>query len=47
MELLVSTLNKEIAKLMKNNVRLNAIGDLDMLPGKCHQELLNAIKNIR
>jgi undecaprenyl diphosphate synthase len=43
MELLISTLNKEIAKLMKNNVRLNAIGDLNMLPGKCHQELKNAI----
>jgi undecaprenyl diphosphate synthase len=43
MELLISTINKEIAKLMKNNVRLNAIGDLDMLPGKCHQELKNAM----
>ena len=43
MELLIGTLNKEIAKLMKNNVRLNAIGDLNMLPGKCHQELKNAI----
>jgi undecaprenyl diphosphate synthase len=43
MELLISTLNKEIAKLMKNNVRLNAIGDLDMLPDKCHKELNNAI----
>jgi undecaprenyl diphosphate synthase len=36
-------LNKEIAKLMKNNVRLNAIGDLQALPGKCHKELENAI----
>lgn len=44
MELLISTLNKEIAKLMKNNVRLNAIGDLDKLPGKCHRELLGAIE---
>jgi undecaprenyl diphosphate synthase len=43
MELLISTLNKEIAKLMKNNVRLNAIGDLNMLPDKCHKELDNAI----
>jgi len=43
MELLISTLNKEIAKLMKNNVRLNAIGDLNMLPDKCHKELNNAI----
>lgn len=44
MELLVSTINKEIKKLMQNNVRLNAIGDLDMLPGKCHRELLGAIE---
>lgn len=44
MELLVSTINKHIAKLMNNNVRLNAIGDLDMLPKKCHKELLGAIE---
>jgi undecaprenyl diphosphate synthase len=44
MELLISTINKEIAKLMKNNVRLNAIGDLNQLPAKCHKELSNAIK---
>lgn len=43
MELLISTINKEIEKLMKNNVRLNAIGDLAQLPGKCHKELNNAI----
>src|ERR1700712_1989625 len=44
MELLISTINKEINKLMDNNVRLNAIGDLDQLPGKCFRELNNAIK---
>jgi undecaprenyl diphosphate synthase len=44
MELLISTINKEIAKLMKNNVKLNAIGDLDMLPGKCNRELMAAIE---
>lgn len=44
MELLISTINKEIAKLMKNNVRLNAIGDLQALPGKCHRELVAAIE---
>jgi undecaprenyl diphosphate synthase len=43
MELLIGTINKEIDKLMKNNVRLNAIGDLDMLPKKCFNELHNAI----
>ena len=44
MELLISTINKEIKKLMQNNVKLNAIGDLNMLPGKCHRELLGAIE---
>ena len=44
MELLISTINKEIAKLMKNNVRLNAIGDLGQLPAKCYKELNNAIE---
>jgi undecaprenyl diphosphate synthase len=44
MELLVSTINKEIKQLMKNNVRLNAIGDLNQLPGKCNRELVSAIE---
>src|ERR1700744_4416831 len=44
MELLVSTINKEIETFMTNNVRLRAIGELDMLPAKCHRELTNAIK---
>lgn len=43
MELLISTINKEIKKLMENNVRLNTIGDMDMLPNKCKAELNNAI----
>ena len=44
MELMVSTIHKEIDRLLNNNVRLNAIGDLDMLPQKAHDELLNAIE---
>jgi len=43
MELMVSTIHKEIETFMKNNVRLMAIGDLEMLPPKCHSELINAI----
>src|SRR6201994_177537 len=39
MELMVSTIHKEIDRLLNNNVRLNAIGDLDMLPKKAHDEL--------
>jgi len=28
---------------MENNVRLNTIGDIDMLPKKCHDELVQAM----
>lgn len=44
MELLVSTINKETKTLMDNNVRLNAIGDLSLLPKRCYAELQEAIK---
>lgn len=44
MELMVSTIHKEINTFMQNNVRLNAIGDLEMLPSKCNRELHNAIE---
>ena len=43
MELMVSTIHKEIKNFMDKNVRLNAIGDLNMLPKKCYDELQNAI----
>jgi undecaprenyl diphosphate synthase len=44
MELMVSTIHKEIDNFMKKNVRLNAIGDLTMLPERCLRELNNAIE---
>ena len=44
MELMISTIHKEINNFMKNNVRLNAIGDLKMLPEKCYKELKGAIE---
>ncbi len=44
MELLVSTINKETKTLMDNNVKLNAIGDLESLPKRCHKELMEAIE---
>jgi undecaprenyl diphosphate synthase len=44
MELLVSALSKEVAQMMKNNVKLSAIGDLDMLPPRCLNELNNAME---
>jgi undecaprenyl diphosphate synthase len=43
MELMVSTIHKEIGNFMEKNVRLQAIGDLEMLPQKCYNELMNAI----
>ena len=43
MELLVASINKETERLMDNNVRLNAIGDLDKLPSKCLKQLEQAL----
>lgn len=39
MELLVKTISKETATLMENNIRLQAIGELDKLPGDCSRQL--------
>ncbi len=47
MELLVSTIKKETATLMKNNIRLTAIGNLNDLPKKCYQELTSAIEETK
>ncbi|OKS85256.1 isoprenyl transferase [Mucilaginibacter polytrichastri] len=44
MELLIGTIHKEIANLMEKNVRLNTIGDIEMLPKKAHRELTDAIE---
>lgn len=41
--LLVKTIHLEIDNLMKNNVRLMAIGDLKSLPLDCQEELAKAI----
>lgn len=43
MELFVSTINKEIDSLVKNGIRLNAIGNTDQLPIKCREQLAEAI----
>nr|WP_246070270.1 isoprenyl transferase [Mangrovivirga cuniculi] len=47
MELLVSTIRKELKTLTKNNVKLHTIGDTDSLPKKCKRELLEAIERTR
>jgi len=44
MSLLVSTLKGELPTLQKNRIKLNAIGDLQKLPKKAHQELLEVIE---
>lgn len=43
MQLLVSTIGKETATLMKNNIRLQAIGNTESLPASCRRELEEAI----
>lgn len=47
MRLLVDTLSKEVETLNKNNIRLEAIGDLDKLPEKSHQALLKGIEDTK
>ena len=44
MKLLVSSLKKEIKTLQKNDIKLNAIGNLDALPKKAHKELMDVIQ---
>lgn len=43
MHLLVNTIHKETKTLMKNNIRLLTIGDMNSLPKKCFRELQTAI----
>lgn len=45
MRLLVETLSKEVATLNKNNIQLQAIGDLDRLPSSTYKALLRGIKD--
>ena len=47
MELLVNTILDETKTLMENNIRLQAIGNLEDLPKKCLQNLNNTIEKTR
>lgn len=47
MTLLVKTINKETKTLTDNNIRLNAIGDLQSLPTSCLKELNEAIEKTK
>jgi undecaprenyl diphosphate synthase len=44
MQLLVHTIRKETSTLLKNNVRLQAIGDLQSLPASCQRELAESME---
>ncbi len=44
MQLLVHTTRREVAELQENDVKLNAIGDLDALPAVARRELADAIE---
>lgn len=44
MHLLVETMHNEIATLMKNNIRLQSIGDITKLPEITHRTLLEGIE---
>ncbi len=44
MAILVSSLKKELKNLQKNNIRLNVIGNIDLLPEKARNELFEVIK---
>ncbi|MEN8223834.1 MAG: isoprenyl transferase [Bacteroidota bacterium] len=45
MTLLLQTIHKETKTLNKNNIRLQAIGDLDSLPSRTRKQLQKAIDN--
>ena len=47
MKLLVNSLKKELATLEKNNIRLNSIGNIDLLPAKAKKELLTVIEKTK
>jgi undecaprenyl diphosphate synthase len=47
MQLLVHTISGETPTLNKNNIRLQAIGDLKSLPGNCYNELQEAIEKTK
>jgi undecaprenyl diphosphate synthase len=44
MELLVNTLQKEVSRLQKNNVKLRTIGDISRLPKNCREDLKEAME---
>lgn len=47
MQLLISSLKKEMNTMQKNSIRLNAIGNLEHLPARVRKELLHVIEETK
>ncbi len=47
MKLLISSLKNELKTLQENNIRLNSIGNLDLLPKSAKKELLEVIRKTK
>ncbi|KUJ60228.1 UDP pyrophosphate synthase [Flavobacteriaceae bacterium CRH] len=47
MKILINSLKKELITLQENNIRLNAIGNLDKLPKSAQKELLDVIEKTK
>jgi undecaprenyl diphosphate synthase len=47
MKLLISSLKNELETLQKNNIRLNCIGNIDLLPSRAKKELLTVIEKTK
>ena len=47
MNLLISSLKKEFETLQKNKIKLNCIGNIDLLPSKAKKELLEVIEKTK
>jgi len=47
MELLVQSIRNELPTMLKNNVRLDTIGDINSLPGRCQRQLVEAIEETK
>lgn len=47
MKLLIKSLQKELVTLQKNNIKLNAIGNLEMMPKSAQKELLEVMEKTK
>ena len=47
MKLLINSLKKELATLVKNNIKLNSIGNLENLPKSVQKELMEVIEKTK